>query len=322
MKKIIYILICLLVFGLMSACATDNSTDAAVKETTGSGEASSVSEEEPTQGSAFVEDGLVSVWIANTKEINGRLFKLNYGEDYMVVDEVYRKDGEERCYTYQCNEQGRITNIVGSGDITRNQICAYDDASRLICFEDYDSDGELNEKHVYSYDEQGRLTEHINYWHNNGKIKVDWRRVYRYDEIGNLVELLEYATDDESDLERRCTYTYNAEGQCVSCRQEMKDAQYSTEHVYTYDHRGNLKSEVAKYIANGTVCYNWEWSVIVDENGNTTQVFGGRTSKLLRYTYTEIRVEPELVEKIQRNQENVLATDWAMTSNYEIKKPV
>lgn len=119
-----------------------------------------------------------------------------------------------------------------SGEIVYGDLMSYHvykfDPSHGNCIEkiEYDSDGQVRQKHTYLYD--------------SGRRPIDTKTdsdAYSYDSNGNLIEYVDGKTDI------RHTYEYDSDGNCIVEKHYGSDGQLSEEHMYEYDSHGNCIME-------------------------------------------------------------------------------
>lgn len=181
--------------------------------------------------------------------------------------------------------QGRLTERI-------EQYCEYGDnreyGGRNIYRYQYRKDGgyvydctvghlspegmEIRFHDVYTYDENGSVTEHLQ--DVDYGMEVEYHTVYRYDGHGNVTESTRRTRENGQEAFSGTTYfyerTYNSQGRQVSVRisnysEETKKKTLEQEKQYLYDEAGRLIEE--------ETCWGGaEWSFVTtreyDEQGN------------------------------------------------------
>lgn len=323
MKKLIAILLSFcLIAGTTAGCKKDASTKE-TKENPSAAENAGATET-PATTPEVVDDGLESVWIITERNVNGRLFKVSYDDNYMVTGENYEdssNSSNNRSYAFTSTADGLITEVNGK---SANYAITYNEDGWMTSAKIFDGEGPVKNENYYTYNEQGQLTQSLSYYLNatTNKKSVDYRIVNEYNEDGLLIYRYRYRSEDDSRLEIKFTYHYNDAGQCIQCEEYNVSDKYTFTYTYEYDENGVLKKKTATNDYDSSWDYECTWNVTTNEQGLTTSVYASLHSSYRDYVYEEIRVEPQQAEAIRKNQELFLSQDILQTLNREIEMPL
>lgn len=202
-----------------------------------------------------------TVSVEQTKKDLSRVVEVPYGE--------YKA-------TFTFNEKGLLASSEGCPWGNDNDYYKYDEQNRIIEIQHALWDGTIDEsceRKIYTYDEEGNLSEFAIY--NGPKEKLVRFRVHNYEySNGQLIKETERAGGNNKIIET-IDYEYNADGNLIK-KTEKSSYGTVTETLYEYDSQGNQikytsKNDMAKYIgiftydANGN-CTSSEYT---DYNGET-----------------------------------------------------
>lgn len=110
-------------------------------------------------------------------------------------------------FSYKAEERfGNIEKGIKKREYGYDIQFKYDDKGNKIEKNEYNSDGSLNNKHVYKYDEKGNNIE-INSYSSDGNLQNKW--TYKYDEKYNKVEYNIYNSDGRLQVGYNRVYKYD-----------------------------------------------------------------------------------------------------------------
>lgn len=135
-------------------------------------------------------------------------------------------------------------------------IRIYNQEGMIIERSEYFSNGSLNYKLKYSYDEKGNITDE-SYEDKSYSSKAK----YTYDKNGNLIEKSAY--DANGDLKGRAKYTYDENGNMIES--SLYGSEGSEKAKYSYDKKGN-KVEGNYYNLDGK--FSGKSKTAYDKKGN------------------------------------------------------
>jgi len=119
-------------------------------------------------------------------------------------------------------------------------VIELDAEGRVLSESKFANDGELEENNLFSYNPQGKLTEHVLVF---AVEDVTEKRVLKRNEKGLLLEEVKYYGDDTGE---RFTYTYNEKEDVTSITRFDEDGVFDYCEEMTYDSGGSLAERVKK----------------------------------------------------------------------------
>jgi hypothetical protein len=183
--------------------------------------------------------------------------RYTYNADGNVDETLFYSNGERPSFRQKhlYNDQGQIAEIAtywieeGAHELTRRYCYDYiatDSCITKIC-SIYNSDGELEEKEAYTYDNDDNMIGYEEYGCDN-IIYSQYR--YTYDIAGNLAEQCEYDGDGTLFGQSTYSYVYDSEGNAIEQAVNINDGEYYGKSCFRYDSTGN-RIEESSYNANG-----------------------------------------------------------------------
>ena len=109
----------------------------------------------------------------------------------------------------------------------------------------------------YKFNDKGMIVEECEYDENG---VLDYKYIYTYDGNGNLMDKSEY---DDGMLDYKCIYTYDGNGNLIEESGYDEDGALYSKYIYTYDDMGCLIEE-SKNIEEGV---DYSYVYIYDANG-------------------------------------------------------
>ena len=325
------LLLCFLLFGMLSGCGT------------------------PSEGYETVwviTDAHCDFWRGHyTYNKNGQILTAKEGPwwDYRLQYRMRYNEAGERIFqedlvnggeTHLHWDQENKTKVIYGKDATTT--IRYDACGNETYYERKNLDGETVQltTHGYLYDDAGRITREIKTTTSGEKTK----KSYWYDEAGNLIRETQQVDDGEI-RERRYTYdrtgklveeeswyttvryTYDSMGRLQEiwrkegkniireCYQRDADGnilryekyfndKLRADFVYTYDAKGRMLSEKGydDSYSSGRLTWAHEWTY--DSHGNRkTCRFGDEI--LVSYSYKAVQVPEHLVEEVKKFQKSL-----------------
>lgn len=110
----------------------------------------------------------------------------------------------------------------------------YNDANLLVLEKKYDMDGEIEEVHSYSYDEQGRLLNHLLEIPEDG---ISERFVTTRNADGNPTLIVKFYGDDEGE---KTEYVYGTNAQVIQIMRYDADGEFEAQEDLEYDDQSKL----------------------------------------------------------------------------------
>lgn len=110
----------------------------------------------------------------------------------------------------------------------------YNDKNLLVLEKKYDMDGEIEEVHMYSYDEQGRLLNHLLEIPEDG---ISERFVTTRNADGNPTMIVKYYGDDEGE---KTEYVYGSNAQVIQIMRYDADGEFEAQEDLEYDDQSKL----------------------------------------------------------------------------------
>lgn len=131
----------------------------------------------------------------------------------------------------------------------------------------YDQNGDIQARHVYSYDANGRSTGYEEYSAIlDKKLSTPRRHVYKLDKEGRRVEYL--VLDSNESVSSRSVHKYDAKGNKIEDQWYTYTGELSAKMVYTFDEKGRQISQAA-YEGDSVLTWKNFWKY--DVNGNKTE---------------------------------------------------
>ena len=110
----------------------------------------------------------------------------------------------------------------------------YNDKNLLVLEKKYNMDGEIEEVHSFTYDEQGRLLNHLLEIPEDG---ISERFVTSRNADGNPTLIVKYYGDDEGE---KTEYVYGTNAQVVKIMRYDADGEFEAEEDLEYDDQSKL----------------------------------------------------------------------------------
>lgn len=214
-------------------------------------------------------------------------------------DEIYKGNLEKFNY-YFYNEDERYTEIfeyLSDSSLLSREIFKYDKKGNLIEKKEFGYNDSIKNKSIYTYNQNGLLTEEDFYWvdifkyyngdttqefQNNSKLELRYKTIYKYDDKGHLLE--EIVNNSDSSLYYKHKYKYDDKGRLIE-----DILKYKT--VYKYDNNGDT-IEYLYYDLDGSlyrkeICeYNKKRNLIKKNIENETWIY--------KYNRKGIRLKVEM----------------------------
>ncbi|MBP6513064.1 MAG: hypothetical protein KA347_10370 [Bacteroidia bacterium] len=134
----------------------------------------------------------------------------------------------------------------------------YNDKNLLVLEKKYNMDGEIEEVHSFTYDEQGRLLNHLLEIPEDG---ISERFVTSHNADGNPTLIVKYYGDDEGE---KTEYVYGTNAQVVKIMRYDADGEFEAEEDLEYDDQSKLMVRRITSPVEGNKCYRFSY----DEKSN------------------------------------------------------
>ena len=134
----------------------------------------------------------------------------------------------------------------------------YNDKNLLVLEKKYNMDGEIEEVHSFTYDEQGRLLNHLLEIPEDG---ISERFVTSRNADGNPTLIVKYYGDDEGE---KTEYVYGTNAQVVKIMRYDADGEFEAEEDLEYDDQSKLMVRRITSPVEGNKCYRFSY----DEKSN------------------------------------------------------
>lgn len=194
----------------------------------------------------------------------------------------YGADGK-LSWTEECVYNGNTMNYSQKGtDGTPyiRQTYTYDSKNNLQKMESFDADDAVIYRELYTYENNNvSSVEYLSYGvktfvtctYENGKLKketckrkdgnIEWENIYAYDKEGRLGKMVTYY-GDSSVTKERTAYTYDLDGNELSCVFYNEAGRAGAHQLYAYDDKGNRISAKC-YDGEGNLSwwYTYEYSM-------------------------------------------------------------
>lgn len=268
MKKYIV----LLASALFVACTAQQEMQNDLKDLDLRGDVKFINIEQYEGKSAFgkvVETNLVSHVAASFDE-NGYLIEmLTQDKGEIATRMQYQRDSDNK----------KVTCSVFTDSLIGKMLVRYNDYYQPIDESYYDADGKQKGREVYTYTNEGQLTEYFKYG-TSGDVRTHYAnyvyekgllmRYNRVSESGKCVSSYSYRYDDrnqkirevvedgDGSLDEVTFWEYNDKGDCTKITVDRTYSKQEIEYRYEYDSRGNYtrKETITSY--NGRVIYEVE----------------------------------------------------------------
>ncbi len=120
------------------------------------------------------------------------------------------------------------------GKLYKKHIYTYDDKGKLIESNTYNQDSSLFSKSTFIYDDKGNQIEEDKY-EPNGELFL--KLTFKYDEDGNKLEN-KYFSNSDTTFSSKATYSYNDKGKRIeACRYDRNDS-LTNSYKYKYNSKG------------------------------------------------------------------------------------
>jgi len=166
--------------------------------------------------------------------------------------------------------------LRADGSLYQDTKITYDKDGKLLEYLTTNAEGEMQSKHVHSYNEEGKKVEDILYLKSEDNIRS--RSVWNYNDDGNLLS----------------HYKYDAEGA----------VQYQT--INTFDERGLLIEAVSEYTDDAMNAYNSRTTHAYNEQGDMVETIGYLHDGSVKYSYTsshQYNNKGQCIETINYNKD-------------------
>lgn len=180
----------------------------------------------------FFNKSDVTIWLqTKTTNIYGST-EYCYDENGYLTQCRYKHMDIERYtynYTYEFNDEGNPVEVLcySDGKLNSRHVYDYDEDGNLIQETDFDEDGQ--EQFRYVYDERGFLIEEVTLL--DGKEQFHYTN--NYDKNGNISETI-------SDEDYRTVYDYDKDGKLIGAITYDPLGEERSRQSYDYDENGNL----------------------------------------------------------------------------------
>ncbi len=165
---------------------------------------------------------------------------------------------------------------------------------KLFFVEEYNNVGALWKKDVYTYDQNGKITQVKTI---DNKSKPQFNYTYMYDDKGNEIERAIYDHNDK--LMQRTIFTYDDKGNITEMIEYDAQGALSQKETYKYDDKGK-KVEQQGYNLNGSLAYTFKYFYNPKGELIETRTFNQRgdlTSKLTQHF--KVDAYKNWIERIQ-----------------------
>jgi len=206
--------------------------------------------------------------------------KLLDHELYYAIDDV----AERRIF--KRDEKGRLLEEVKvyGEDEGEKLLYSYDEKDRVIAFQRFDEEGELDYREEFVYDEQGDLLQRRKYAAAGHLLEeLSAQR-------GELLVVEEKSYDSNGNLESTSITKFDASGREVSNVQSNTQGKLISSVITVYDDRGNALERVYKDFYSKTVRYEYD----ANDKMITQELFDN-TGLLLRKNIYEYDPDGQLI---------------------------
>jgi YD repeat-containing protein len=187
-------------------------------------------------------------------------------------------------------------------------VVQLDESGNTVSESKFNDIAVLEEKNEYTYDEAGRLKEHLLYYAID---EVTEQRVLKRDEKGRLIEETKYYGDDTGE---RMQYTYDANDRVSSIVRLDEEGDFDYREEIVYNENGGVLSRT-KYDASGQVkeslVFEWREGGVVEEKEYS------QSNELLSNTIVRSDDQGRELSSVQTNASGKLIA--AVYSTYDEK---
>lgn len=178
----------------------------------------------------------------------------------------------------------------------------------MLLEEKFTSDGELEERNSYVYNEKGKLLEHELLYAAEDATE---KRVLKRDDDGKLLVETKYYGGDAGE---HTEYVYNEKGEPVERKNFDEEGSFISKDVFSYDEKGGLSSQVS-YDANGKINSSLTFSSVDDKT--IEQCEFDENNKLVSKTVAKYNEDGKEVSSIQTTPDGKLIS--GITSLFDEK---
>ena len=193
----------------------------------------------------------------------------------------------------------RFGKIEKGNKVIRHSLSIYSKNGNRIQKNTFTSDGSLDEKYIYTYDDQRYMIEK-NIYKSDGSSY--YKLIFTYDEQGHMIEKIDYSTTDYGSIVSSVnrTYKYDGNGNMIEEKYyDSKDYGYNSTLTYKYDVNRNMIEKIyyTSYFSEREGYYidkedRSSWQYEYDEHNNWTKkisFYNGfvSTIKERKYRYYE-----------------------------------
>ncbi len=180
---------------------------------------------EPGRIEFYTEDGKIGSIDEKTFNKDGKVItKKSYNKDGKLIYEEDKNAKIGIFYSYKEN-----------GELSNKDITLYDENGRTLKAQEYDAEGKLSSDTKYEYNINGSITILENY-DKNGNTKS--KEVSTYDTENNILGTKTY--DEEGKLSSDTKYEYNINGSITILENYDKNGNTKSKEVSTYDTENNI----------------------------------------------------------------------------------
>ena len=194
----------------------------------------------------------------------------------------------------------------------------YNDKNLLVLEKKYDMDGEIEEVHSFTYDDQGRLLNHLLEIPEDGIVE---RFVTTRNADGNPTVIVKYYGDEEGE---KTEYVYGTNAQVVKIMRYDADCEFETQEDLEYDDQSKLILRRISSVLDGKKYYRFSYDeksnlikeedfdendqltsyveIDYDEEDRETYVSRfNKEGKMISQLLTEYNVQGKIVRKIAKS---------------------
>ncbi|HXB13940.1 MAG TPA: hypothetical protein VNZ45_18265, partial [Bacteroidia bacterium] len=172
------------------------------------------------------------------------------------------------------NSQGKAQ----KGEELKKVQYLFDSKKNLVEMDEYNPDGEIDERYTTNYDEGGNLVEETQYSSDS----LQNRFTYRYDNKGNRIGWMSYVTAADTSTARG-SYTYDDKGRITSDTLYNAKGKLIQWSAYTFDEQSHITREVHFYAHGEKMTDTYDY----DMNGNkimdTKMAADGSTKSITKF---------------------------------------
>lgn len=167
----------------------------------------------------------------------------------------------------------------------------------------YSSDGEIEYKSIFKYDENTNKTEKEIY---NSKRKLEGKWEYNYDDKGMMKETNIY--DSIGKFIRKVKYEYDINGRVIEDYKYNSDGILEEKMVFDYFDLKNKTESIYNFNNDLIIKNDYEYDddkKLIKQEYNIYGLYGKDIRTLYTYMYTKFDKDGNWIERIQYNEENV-----------------